>query len=51
MSSDEKKDYDYNNWFEIWKILFPDIPPPKDPCKLVATSSEPLTILILLRGR
>jgi hypothetical protein len=50
MTSSEKKDHDYYNWFEIWKILFPDIPQPEDPCKLVTTSCEPLIILILLRG-
>lgn len=33
LSPSQKKRDDYDKWFEIWNILFPDVPQPPDPCK------------------
>jgi hypothetical protein len=33
LSDADKESCDFNNWFKIWKILFPGIPEPRDPCK------------------
>ena len=29
---------DYDNWFAIWRILFPYVDEPPDPCKLSAST-------------
>lgn len=32
---------DYDKWYDIWTILFRDIPPPSNPCKIHSTFLTP----------
>jgi hypothetical protein len=33
LSAPDKMKHDIEKWFEIWKLLFPTIPPPSHPCR------------------
>jgi hypothetical protein len=33
LSAQDKMKHDMDKWFEIWKLLFPDVSPPSHPCR------------------
>jgi hypothetical protein len=33
LSAYDKKQHDIEKWFEIWKLLFPNVPQPSNPCR------------------
>jgi hypothetical protein len=40
---------DYDKWYDIWAILFPEISPPSTPCKKSSPSSSSLWLLTFRR--
>ena len=35
----EKMQHDIDKWFGIWELLFPNVPPPSNPCRLWSFNS------------